>query len=266
MQRVVTTSRAWSSPAAILAAIALISALGIGYLQHQRLTALKASSVAGNIASEQRQRQQLQLIKQLPSFGFRNLVADWVMLQFIQYFGDVEARQQTGYGLSPDYFDVILDRDPYFKDGYLFLSASSTLFAGQPQHTVAIFKRQLPRLTPTTPDRAYVIWRYKASDELLFLGEAEAAAQSFATAATWAIVYDDPESQAIAAQSRQTAAFLRENPDSRAAQISAWGIVLSNALDDGTRQFATQRIEQLGGRVEADASGRFRIVAPPSAQ
>jgi len=268
MPQQVKTSQARIAQPLIFVAIALVSAASIGLLQTQRLATLKgaagAQSASEQSAEAMRQREQLAALKQLPSFGFKNLIADWVMLKFIQYFGDIEARRQTGYGLSPDYFDVILARDPYFKDGYLFLSASGTLFAGQPQRTVEIFERSLTHLTPTTPEQAYVIWRYKGSDELLFLGDSEAAAQSFATAADWARVYNDPQSQAIAAQSRQTAQFLQENPDSRAAQISAWGIVLSNAFDDATQQLAIQKIEQLGGRVETDASGRFRIITPPS--
>ncbi|MGF1536859.1 MAG: hypothetical protein ACFB4J_10305 [Elainellaceae cyanobacterium] len=251
-----------------LAAIALSSAVGIGLLQGQRLNALKGDAAQPALApaeqaeAESRQRQQLQTLRQVPTFGFRNLVADWVMLQFIQYFGDFEARRQRGYGLSPDYFDIILSRDPYFRDAYLFLSASGTLYAGQPQRTVEIFERELTHLAPTTPERAYVLWRYKGSDELLFLGDAEAAAESFATAAAWGSAYEDPESEAIAAQSQQMAEFLRENPDSRAAQISAWGIVLTNAFDQRTQQLAIQQIEQLGARVEVDGSGQFRIVTP----
>ncbi len=266
MTQPVNTFRSRSAQPLILLAIALISAAGILRLQSQQLAALKRASGFEQTASEQAveaRRQQLSALKQLPSFGFSNLIADWVMLQFIQYFGEVEARRQTGYGLSPDYFDVILARDPYFKDGYLFLSASSTLFAGQPQRTLEIFERELPRLTPTTPERAYVIWRYKATDELLFLGDSEAAAQSFATAAEWASVYDDPESQAIAARSLRTAQALQENPDSTEAQLSAWAMVLSNAFDEATQQWAIQQIERLGGRVEADG-GRFRIVSPPA--
>ena len=247
---------------AALSVTALAAAAGIGLLQQQRLRTLEAGT--DPLAVVAQQRQQLQLLAQVPSFGFDNVLADWTMLQFIQYFGDAEARRQTGYGLSPDYFEVILERDPYFRDAYLFLSISSTLFAGQPARTVKIFEQYLPQLTPTTPERAYVIWRYKGSDELLFLGDPQAAAQSFETAADWASVYDDAESQAIAAASRQTAAFLRENPSSSAAQISAWGIVLSNALDRTTQQFAIRRIEQLGGRVEVDAAGRFRVIGPAS--
>lgn len=233
--------------------------IAIALLQQRRLTAFKTVAQTTSVVQ---QRQQLQIFKRVPGFGFNNLIADWVMLQFIQYFGNLEARRQTGYGLSLDYFDIILERDPYFRDAYLFLSASGTLFAGQPQRTVTLFERGLAQLTPTTPERAYVIWRYKASDELLFLGDPEAAAQSFETAADWASIYEDPESQALAAASRQTAAFLRENPSSAAAQISAWAIVLSNAFDEETQRVAIRQIEQLGGRVEVDEAGQFRIVGP----
>ena len=40
------------------------------------------------------------MLKNLPSFGFDNLIADWTFLKFLQYFGDDEARDVTGYDLA----------------------------------------------------------------------------------------------------------------------------------------------------------------------
>ncbi len=246
--------------------LAIAAALLIGALQGVRLRSLtqnadQVSQEALDQAVEQ-EKQQLALLKQLPDLGFRNLYGDWVFLKFLQYFGDDQARERTSYALSPDYFDIILDRDPYFREGYFFLSGSTSMYAGQPERTIAIMNQHLPQLSPQIPDRAYYIWRYKAVDELLFLGDTAAAKASFRQAAAWASTYEDPESQAVAATSLKTAQFLDQNPNSTAAQISAWSMVLSSALDKGTQAVAIQRIEALGGRIEPDENGNFRIVTP----
>ncbi|NJN30034.1 MAG: hypothetical protein HC824_05975 [Synechococcales cyanobacterium RM1_1_8] len=218
------------------------------------------ASLEQDLAKTQRN---LAFLKQAPSFGFRNLIANWTFLQFLQYFGDDEARARTSYALSPDFFEVILDRDPYFLDGYFFLSASSSLYAGKPERAIAIINRNLPRLNPQLPPRAYYIWRYKAIDELLFLGDSAAARASFLQAADWAKAYDDPEANSVASSSIQTAQFLASNPDSRAAQISAWTMVLSNAIDDDTRAIAVERMQSLGAKLEPTPDGQFRVILPP---
>ncbi len=248
---------------------AAIALLGLGsaiLLQRPQLAALtrSANEVTPEVLQQElaQTERNLTLLKQLPSLGFRNVIADWAFLQFLQYFGDDEARNRTSYALSPEFFEIILDRDPYFLDGYFFLSGSSSLYAGKPDRTVAIIERNLPRLRPQLPDRAYYVWRYKAVDELLFLGDSAAAQKSFAKAAEWAQVYDGPEGQSIAASSLSTAEYLKTNPDSKAAQISAWTMVLANALDDGAKEVAVQRMQALGATLEPTSNGRFRIILP----
>lgn len=247
--------------------LALVSFGGAVLLQRPQLDQLRGSAQGlsdAELAQQQtRTQRDLALLKQLPDLGFRNLVANWAFLQFLQYFGDDEARDRTGYALSPDFFEVVLGRDPYFLDGYLFLSSSSSLFAGQPERSVEIIEANLPKLTPKLPDRAYYIWRFKAIDELLFLGDSNAAKQSFTKAAEWAATYDDAEGQSISQTSARTAEFLASNPDSKAAQISAWSMVLSNALDDSTRETAIARMQALGASIEVTPDGQFRLLLPP---
>lgn len=250
-------------PGAAIALLCLGSAI---LLQRPQLAALtrSADEVTPEVLQQElaQTERNLTLLKRLPSLGFRNLIADWAFLQFLQYFGDDAARDRTNYALSPEFFEIVLDRDPYFLDGYFFLSGSSSMYAGKPDRTVEIIERNLPRLSPKLPDRAYYVWRYKAVDELLFLGDSEAARQSFLKAAEWAQAYSDPEGQSIAASSLSTADYLKTNPDSKAAQISAWTMVLANALDDGAKQVAVQRMQALGATLEPTEDGRFRIILP----
>ena len=206
---------------------------------------------------------QLALLKKMPSFGFENLIADWTFLSFLQYFGDVSAREKTDYRLSTDFFEVILDRDPYFIPAYTFLSTSGSIYAGAPERSTAIMKKALSTLKPSVPPDSFFAWRQLAIDQLLFLGDSQAAKESFETAAAWARQSLLPGSGDIAASSQQTANFLANNPDSKIAQASSWTMVLSSAPDERTRKTAAQRIESLGGKVILNPDGTFRIQLPP---
>jgi len=110
----------------------------------------------------------LQLLKQLPTrgFGFNNMIANFTFLQFLQYFGDDVARNdfQTGYSLSPRYFENIITRDPRFVSTYLYLSSSVSMFAGVPEQAIAIYGKGAESLNPDIQPESYVVWRYKATD------------------------------------------------------------------------------------------------------
>ncbi len=249
------------------ASVAAILCTGsIVALQLPQLNQLKNKAKTASVADFQKQveseKLQLQLLRKVPSFGFDRAIADWTFINFAIYFGDDEAREKTGYSLSPEYFEVVIDRDPYFLRTYLFLSSSTTLYAGMPEKSVALMNRGLKSLTPQVPDKSYYVWRYKATDELLFLADAQAAKNSYTKAAEWASTYSDDESKYVARASRQTAAFLASNPNSKIAQISAWTSVLGNAFDDRTRRRAISQIQALGGTVSVTSNGEFSVGIP----
>ncbi|MFE1744233.1 hypothetical protein [Coleofasciculus sp. H7-2] len=211
---------------------------------------------------EESERLRLNLLQKTPSLGFANLLADWVFLGFLTYYGDDSARGETGYSLSPEYFEIIVDRDPHFLNSYLFLSNSISMYAGMPEKSVALMEKGLKSIAKNPLPKSYYVWRYKGTDELLFLGDAQAARQSFEKAAEWASIYSDPESQNVAAISRQTAQFLARNPNSKFAQVGAWTMVLQNAVDDRTRKIAVSRIEALGGKVVVTPEGEVKVKLP----
>jgi hypothetical protein len=222
---------------------------GLAALQLPRLAAhTTASSVDPEVetAAQDLLVAQLDLLASAPSLGFDNLVADWTFLSFLQYFGNSEVRSETGYRAAPKFFDVIVGRDPYFQLFYLYLSGTVSLFAGQPEATVEILEKGLDSLSPQFPPDSYSIWRYKAIDELLFLGDLEAARASFLTAADWAEQSPLPGSNDSARRSRNTAEFLRQNPDSSEAQVNAWLQVWNNAVNDDVRQSVQAEIRELG--------------------
>jgi hypothetical protein len=244
----------------------LLSLLAVVVLQLPHLYKLKSGTQQATGEALQREVEQenlrLSLLQKFPAFGFDNLLADWVFLNFLQYFGDDKARLETGYSLSPEYFKIIVERDPRFLGAYIGLSTSISLYAGKPAESVALMEKGLKSMTPKMPAKSYYLWRLKGIDELLFLGNTQAAKQSFETAAEWASRYPDEKSQQIAAFSRQTAAFLARNPSSKSAQINAWAMVLNNVIDERTRQIIINQIESLGGKVMVTPEGTVGIQLP----
>ncbi|NER82227.1 MAG: hypothetical protein F6K42_22225 [Leptolyngbya sp. SIO1D8] len=241
---------------ALITAILCVS--GLAALQLPRLrshlanTELNAQTIQ---AEEALQQERLQLWKTMPVFGFDNLVADWAFLNFLQYFGHAEARELTGYTVSPDLFSTMIQRDPYFRQVYQFLSSSVTLFAGQPAETVALVEKGLSHMTPTFPEDSFWLWRYKAVDELLFLGEVEAAIASLDKSAEWADQSPMEDANLYVASAQRLATFLRENPNSRQGRVNAWFLVWNNGINQQVRQYAQSQIEALGYRMIEDENG-----------
>lgn len=246
----------------IAPAVVVLCLVGVVSLQLPKLNMQNRQlSKAEYFKQEQTEKTSLDLLKKLPSFGFDNLIADWAYLQFIQYFGDSLAREQTGYSLVPTQFEVVVNRDPRFVKALLFLSSATSLYAGRPDRTVALMNQSLKSLTPTLP-KAYFVWLYKGVDEMLFTGDSQAARHSYEMASKWASLHKDPQSQGIAARTRKTAQFLARNPRSKTAQVNAWALILANAIDDSTRQFAIRRIRTLGGQVSITPQGEVKVEVP----
>ncbi|MFM7475635.1 MAG: hypothetical protein ACKO2T_07850, partial [Microcystis aeruginosa] len=172
-----------------LGLVAVIGGLIIAIVEMQQekvKTLTKEKLLERNYSQESPiENAQVQLLKNMPAFGFDNMLANWSMLQFIQYYGDVDARKETGYGLSPDFMEIVTKNDPKFVRAYLMMSVASSLNAGKPERTIEIMNKGLSKLTPDVTD-AYFLWLYKGVDELLFLGDIPAAKKSYQMAADWA--------------------------------------------------------------------------------
>jgi hypothetical protein len=246
--------------------LALLSLGLIGWLQIVELNRLNANlskPINQEAASAEEQQAQVYLrgLARFPRLGFDNLVANLSFLKFLQYFGDLDSRKYTGYALAPNFFEIIVERDPRFLETYSFLSASVSLYAGQPRKTVELLSQGLEKLSPQT-HQSYYLWVYKATDELLFLGDSSAATKSNAMAIEWARVQDTPDSRRIAYLASQTNIFLSRNPDSRRAQVNAWSMVLNNAVDDKTRRYVLAQIQALGGQIKQTPDGNYTIFFP----
>ena len=253
-----------------LGAIAVLGAITLS-LQFPKLNQrLSGQTIEETRKAVRDEEARLKLVKQLPprGFGFNNLIANFAFLQFLQYFGDDISRNefQTGYSLSPLYFANIIDRDPRFLSSYIYMSASVSMFAGAPSKAIDIYSKGLKSLDPDRQPNAYTIWRYKATDQLLFLGDAKGARESYLKASEWAdkaSLSDEElvETHKISADlSRQSAQWLKEARDLTKAQIGAWSLVLQNATDKKTVQIIAQELDKLNLKIE-NKNGAQTIVA-----
>ncbi len=243
-----------------LGAIAAFAAIALS-LQFPKLNQrLSGQTLEETRKSVRDEEARLKLIRQLPSrgLGFNNMIANFTFLQFLQYFGDDMARNnfQTGYSLSPLYFANIIDRDPRFLSSYLYMSSSVSMFAGLPKDAIDLYSKGLKSLNPDQQPSAYTVWRYKATDQLLFLGDGKGARDSYLQAAAWGDraslsgkkLVEDPK--LVAEFSRQSAKWLEEDRDLTKAQIAAWSMVLKNVVDKKTFQIIAQEVDKLGMKIE----------------
>lgn len=238
------------------------------------LIKLQQKQLAQNVLTQDKntylkQEQYLQtavkLQQKMPVFGFDNLFADWTYLQFIQYFGDTEARENTGYSVVTNYFENIVDRDPNFVQAHLVISSANSLFAAQPEKTVDLLNQVLATVTPEVPNYPFLLWTYKATDEILFLGNLGAAKNSYEMAAEWASMRNDDLGKELSSRYLDTAKFLASNPNSTDAQIGAWVNVLSQAQDLKTQQHVIKQLEELGAEVSITEAGEIKIIRPNKA-
>lgn len=201
----------------------------------------------------------LKLLKGFPTFGFDNLMADWVFLKFLQYFGDDEARSVTGYELSQEYFDWITRRDPRWADIYPFLSTAISFYQAKPAVGVELMNRGTDALSPQINPKAWQVWRLKSLDQLLLLGDTPGAMRSQEMAAEW--VEGTPDA-AAAPLLRQTVEFLRKDPDSTLVRLNAWISVYSSSKDQLVRERAKKEILTLGGQIQQGENGEVKFFIP----
>lgn len=251
--------------------ILLISCtMGIVILQNSEIKNQTLKSTKDEyFKAETQEKLSLKLFQKVPSLGFQNLLADWLYLKFIQYFGDSEAREKIGYSLSPEFFSQVVDRDPRFIDAIAKLDTATSIFNGNPQKSVDLLTKSLNQIPPqllVTGIRPYYIWVYKGINELLFLGDPEAAKKSYTMARNWTEKYTDQPSKRIASRTAETIKFLEKNPKSKIPQIGAWSTILSNNPDPRTVKRAIQEISKLGGQVTISPDGKLMVRVPPNIQ
>ncbi|BAU11177.1 hypothetical protein LEP3755_16700 [Leptolyngbya sp. NIES-3755] len=262
---VLSVKRAWAGwvGQGMIASIALTGVMGI------QVDRLKQPSISLETPqqAEQQERFRLNFLSRMPAFGFDNLMASWLFLNFIQYYGDEPAREVTGFSLGSQYFDLITRHDPRFVESYLFLSGTVSHQLGKPELAMEFMKRGTDSLSPQMHPRAFSIWRWKAIDQLLLLGDLPGAAQSFDMTAKWAAESEGYKQFVPTLQ--RTAAFLRTNPNLDWVRFQAWTLVYQDADAAGdklSRDRAKRELLKLGAIERQNEKGESVFIAPKTLQ
>ena len=249
-------------------AIALMAMAGVVVLQLSQHPFASKEAESGTTAQQaasfhqvdEQEALRLKLLKRFPTFGFDNLMADWVFLKFLQYFGDDKARSVTGYELSQEYFDWLTRRDPRWGDIYPFLSTAISFYQAKPEVAVELMDRGTDALSPQINPKAWQVWRLKGLDQLLLLGDIPGAMRSHEMAAEW--VEGTPDA-AAASLLRQTVQFLRLDPDSTLVRFNAWSYIYYSSKDQLVKERAKKEILTLGGQIQQGQNEEVKFFIPP---
>ena len=242
-------------------AIALIAIGGIVLLQ-QATIKRAPQGLEDPVLAQDRTRTQLQLAARMPSLGFDNLLANWAFLSYLQYFGDTEVRQATGYTANEDYFELMTLRDPRFTTLAPFISAGVAYYAGKPEKSVALMTRMTDVLDPKHQPDAFWVWRFKAFDQYLLLNDIPATVASLEMAGRWAAMTS--KYRRVAPFFQETADFLRRDPNTLAVRFYAWNEVYQAAVDRLVIQRAEQELLAMGAkRGQRLPNGRSQFLPPP---
>ena len=246
-------------------AIAALAIAGIIQLQQPQLSQLSARTIAS--AEDQRQEAlRLSLLSRSPSFGFDNLLANWAFLNLIQYDGDTATREAVGYALAPQYFDLITRLDPRFIDSYMFLSGILSYQMGKPEEAIALMDRGTSTLTPKDHPRAFLVWRLKGLDQLLMANDLQGAQFSYDQAGDWALASSDPSSREVGPIFKQTAEFIRTDPNNRTMLLWSWSSIYDQAVvtrDEKTKERAKEKLLGIGAIERKDEKGNIFFTLPP---
>ena len=218
---------------------------GIVVLQGQEYKrAVQKLNRANYLTQEQEEARSLDWQKRSPSLGFSNLKADLSYLNFVQYFGDKDARETIGYKLVPDYFEAIAHIDPRFTTAHLRLSIANSMYAGDPETTIALMQQVLDSIEPISQE-AVAVWTSKGLDELLFMGDKVSAIESYKMAEQWAALVQSDPSKKLNIKDLEEALKSTNELELKEAQLRAWSSVLVHVKDYQRRKEIIARIDRI---------------------
>ena len=231
-------------------AIALHTCLaGIVILQSQEYKkSAQSINRANYLIQEEKQARLINWQQQSPKLGFSNLMADWSYLKFVQYFGDKTARETIGYKLVPDYFKTISNIDPHFTQAHLRLSIANSMYAGNPEKTITLMEQVLESVDPAS-EQAALLWTSKGLDELLFLGDKEAAIKSYKMAAKWATLTKSDRPDGLTIKDLEAALESATEIELKEVQVRAWSSVLIHIKDNQRKREIVAKIDDLRAEI-----------------
>jgi hypothetical protein len=241
-------------------AIAIVALAGAMMMQQTGLGNPRLAQTNPRQAQQQ-EALQLQILRRSPTLGFDNLIANYAFLKWVQYFGDEEIRDQIGYALNKEYFDVITRLDPRFVEMYPFISTAVSFAQGEPELGIQYMERGLAVLSPEINPKSFLVWRFKGLDQLLLLGDIPGSIESHEMAAQWTL---KTEYEGYADLYQSAADFLRTEPDSTRIRLWSWNDVYQNSINESVKQRAEQEMLNLGASKETTEDGQviFRLPDP----
>ncbi|MBO0351745.1 hypothetical protein J0895_22215 [Phormidium pseudopriestleyi FRX01] len=239
-------------------AIAIVALAGAIIIQQTGLGSPRLAQLDPRQAQQQ-EALQLQILKRSPTLGFNNMIANYAFLKWAQYFGDEEIRDQIGYALNNEYFDLITRLDPRFAEMYPFISTAVSFAQGEPELGIQYMERGLAALSPEINPKAFLVWRFKGLDQLLLLGDIPGSIESHEMAAQWAL---GTEYEGYADLYQSAADFLRTEPDSTRIRLWSWNEVYQNSMNESVKQRAEQEMLNLGASKQIIEDGQVIFVLP----
>ncbi|MCI0452117.1 MAG: hypothetical protein L0Z51_06950 [Candidatus Latescibacteria bacterium] len=167
------------------------------------------------------------------SLGYRELAADWVWFQAVQYYGGY-AKGQHDLAYFAGLIDIVTDLDPYFAYSYIFGSVVLAQDMGDLGRGVDLLKKGM-RADPTN-------WQYPFEAGFLcyvVARDSDRAARYFELAARF------PEGGDLA---RRFAAFVHSKAGHEENSIRMWEELARESDQPYMREMAKRYIEKLRNR------------------
>jgi hypothetical protein len=222
---------------------------GIVFLQSQEYKkSIQELNRANYLEQQQEQARKITWQQQTPTLNFDNLIANWSYLNFVQYFGDEPAREIIGYQLVPDYFTTISQLDPRFTQAHLRLAIANSMYAGNPEKSIALMEQLLQSVDPKS-EQAALLWTSKGLDELLFLGDKKAAINSYKMAAKWANLSNSNNPEKLNIKDLEKALASTSELELKEAQLRAWSSVLVYIQDHQRKREIQDKINNLQAEI-----------------
>lgn len=196
--------------------------------------------------------------KNLPSLGFRNAMADFFWLQFVQYYGDISTRSRSGYGLSYRYLDTITDRDPRFVKAYIFVNLAVTYQMGRPDLSEKLFLKGIAN----NPEN-YNLWQARGFLHFLYTGDLKKAAYAFRQNAGFAVAQEGNAKQHWANYWIGIAkAIEMPDVDTRYTRRKIWEEIYSTTEDRQVKKMALVFLKPLGVVITSRGNLKETIAFP----
>lgn len=199
----------------------------------------------------------LAVSKVMPSFGGQNLLADFLWLRFVQYFGDTEVREKTGYGLNFEYLQAITDRNPQFENAYLIANLAVAAKMGRTDLAEQLLLKGIQH----DPD-SYYLWQYRGFLHFMYTGDVKKAAYSFRQNAGLAVAQEGNAKQHWGNYWLLMAKSLETFPPTPWLRRSVWQEIYFDNANKETQAHALKQLKTLGVILKPD--GKLYELYPAS--